>query len=126
DGGGVVRHILGKVSCRADGVDEEFFGRKPDAGLYLVYMGLESGNDEGLSALNKRITVEQNLTAVATLKRLGIDFAFGFMLFEPSTTFQTVRQDLQFLRAIVGDGCTAATFCRMVPYDGTPIKDELI
>jgi len=97
-----------------------------DAGLYLVYMGLESGNDEGLSALNKRITVEQNLTAVATLKRLGIDFAFGFMLFEPSTTFATVRQDLEFLRAIVGDGCTAATFCRMVPYDGTPIKDELI
>jgi hypothetical protein len=89
-------------------------------------MGLESGNDEGLSVLNKRITVEQNLTAVATLKRLGIDFAFGFMLFEPSTTFETVRQDLEFLRAIVGDGCTAATFCRMVPYDGTPIKDELI
>jgi anaerobic magnesium-protoporphyrin IX monomethyl ester cyclase len=48
------------------------------------------------------------------------------MLFEPSTTFATVRQDLAFLRRIVGDGSTAAGFCRMVPYDGTPIKDELI
>ena len=123
---GLVGRILWKISCRADAVDEALFARMRDAGLYLVYMGLESGNDEGLETLNKRITVEQNLKAVATLKRLGIDFAFGFMLFEPATTFEMVRQDLDFLRAIVGDGCTAATFCRMVPYDGTPIKDELI
>lgn len=123
---GLPGRILWKISCRADAVDEELFARMRDAGLYLVYMGLESGNDEGLNTLNKRITVEQNLQAVATLKRLGIDFAFGFMLFEPATTFEMVRQDVGFLRAIVGDGSTAATFCRMVPYDGTPIKDELI
>jgi hypothetical protein len=36
-----------------------------------------------------------------------------------------VRENLEFLRTIVGDGSSAASFCRMVPYDGTPIKDEL-
>ena len=80
----------------------------------------------GLVSLNKSITVDQNVAAVDTLKQLGIRFEFGFMLFEPSTTFATVREDLAFLRRIVGDGSTAAGFCRMVPYDGTPIKDELI
>jgi radical SAM superfamily enzyme YgiQ (UPF0313 family) len=123
---GLADRILWKISCRADAIDADLFARMRDSGLYLVYMGLESGNDEGLSSLNKSITVEQNIAAVETLKQLGIRFEFGFMLFEPSTTFATVRQDLAFLRRIVGDGSTAAGFCRMVPYDGTPIKDELI
>ncbi len=123
---GLVDRILWKISCRADAVDADLFARMRDSGLYLVYMGLESGNEAGLVSLNKSITVEQNIAAVDTLKRLGIRFEFGFMLFEPSTTFATVREDLAFLRRIVGDGSTAAGFCRMVPYDGTPIKDELI
>jgi radical SAM superfamily enzyme YgiQ (UPF0313 family) len=118
--------ILWKINCRADAVEPELFARMRDSGLYLVYMGLESGNEEGLKTLHKQITVEENIRAVSVLKQLGIRFEFGFMLFEPSTTFPSVREDLEFLRTIVGDGSTAATFCRMVPYDGAPIKDELL
>ena len=96
-----------------------------DAGLYLVYMGLESGNEEGLKTLHKQVTVEQNLRAVEILKQLGLLFEFGFMLFDPGSTLQSVRANLNFLRTILADGCAAAVFCRMLPYDGTPIKDEL-
>ena len=96
-----------------------------DAGLYLVYLGLESGSDAGLRTLNKGITVEQNIRAVETLKELGILFDFGFMMLDPSSTFESVLDNVAFLRRIVGDGCAAAEFCRMIPYDGTPIKDEL-
>jgi hypothetical protein len=52
-------------------------------------------------------------------------FEFGFMLLDPSSTFGSVHANVEFLRAIVGDGSASATFCRMLPYDGTPIKDEL-
>ncbi len=27
---------------------------------------------------------------------------------------------------MLADGCLPVTFCRMLPYDGTPIKDELV
>lgn len=114
-----------KINCRADAVEPGLFARMRDAGLYIVYMGLESGTEEGLSTLNKGITVEQNLRAVRILKQLGIMFEFGFMLLDPSSTFASVRANVDFLRAIVGDGSAAATFCKMLPYDGTPIKDEL-
>jgi len=117
--------IIWKINCRADAVDPDLFARMRDAGLYIVYMGLESGTEEGLVTLNKGITVEQNLHAVHTLKQLGIMFEFGFMLLDPSSTFKSVRANTDFLRAIVGDGSAAATFCKMLPYDGTPIKDEL-
>jgi hypothetical protein len=88
-------------------------------------MGLESGTEEGLITLHKQITVEQNIRAVEILKSLGIRFEFGFMLLDPSSTFESVRANLDFLRTIIGDGSAAAGFGRMVPYDGTPIKDDL-
>jgi hypothetical protein len=96
------------------------------AGLYFVYMGLESGTEEGLKTLHKEITVEQNLRAVEILKKLNLAFQFGFMLFEPSSTFASIRENLEFLRRVAGDGSVAVAFCRMIPYDGTPIKEELV
>lgn len=114
-----------KINCRADAVEPELFARMRDAGLYIVYMGLESGTEEGLKVLHKQITVEQNLRAVRILKDLGLMFEFGFMLLDPSSTFASVRGNIDFLRAIVGDGSAGATFCKMLPYDGTPIKDDL-
>jgi len=117
--------IIWKINCRADAVEPELMASLRDAGLYLVYMGLESGSEEGLKTLNKQVTVEQNIRAVNILKDVGIRFEFGFMLFDPSTTFESVRDNVSFLRTIVGDGSAAAGFCRMIPYDGTPIKKEL-
>jgi anaerobic magnesium-protoporphyrin IX monomethyl ester cyclase len=117
--------VAWKINCRADAVEPEVFIEMRNAGLYMVYMGLESGTEEGLKTLHKQITVEQNLRAVRILKEIGALFEFGFMLLDPSSTFDSVRANVNFLRAIVGDGSAGATFGRMVPYDGTPIKDDL-
>jgi anaerobic magnesium-protoporphyrin IX monomethyl ester cyclase len=94
--------------------------------LYLVYMGLESGSEEGLETLHKQITVEQNIRAVNILKEIGLMWEYGFMLLDPSSTFESIRENITFLRTILDDGCLPVTFCRMLPYDGTPIKDALV
>jgi radical SAM superfamily enzyme YgiQ (UPF0313 family) len=119
-------NVIWKINCRADAVDAELMARMRDAGLYVVYMGLESGSEAGLETLHKEITIRENLKAVETLKGLGLHFEYGFMLFDPSSSFETIAESLAFLRTIVGDGSAPASFCRMVPYDGTPIKDELV
>jgi len=123
---GLPGRVIWKINCRADAVDRELFVRMRDAGLYFVYMGLESGSEQGLLTLHKQMTVEQNLRAVDTLKSIGLMWEYGFMLLDPSSTFESVRENLGFLRVILADGCLPATFCRMVPYDGTPIKEELV
>jgi radical SAM superfamily enzyme YgiQ (UPF0313 family) len=122
---GLVDRVLWKISCRAEYVNHDLFAKLHDAGLFLVYMGIESGTEEGLEVLNKEMTVEQNLQAIDTLKDLGIQVSYGFMLFDPSSTFDSVRQNIGFLRKMVGDGRAAATFSRMLPYGGTPIRDTL-
>jgi anaerobic magnesium-protoporphyrin IX monomethyl ester cyclase len=123
---GLAQKVIWKMNCRADAVDRELFIRMRDAGLYLVYMGLESGSEQGLETLHKQITVEQNLRAVNILKSIGLMFEYGFMLLDPSSTFESIRENINFLRTILADGCLPVTFCRMLPYDGTPIKDELV
>jgi anaerobic magnesium-protoporphyrin IX monomethyl ester cyclase len=123
---GLSSKVIWKMNCRADAVERDLFIRMRDAGLYLVYMGLESGSEQGLVTLHKQINVQQNLKAVETLKSIGLMFEYGFMLLDPSSTFESIRENINFLRTILADGCLPVTFCRMLPYDGTPIKDELV
>jgi len=125
DDSGLGRRVIWKVSCRGEYVEPELFAKLRDAGMFMVYMGIESGVEAGLAVLHKQMTAQQNLSAVQTLKDLGVTFSYGFMLFDPSSTFDSVHENVQFLRKIVGDGSAAALFCRMLPYGGTPIRDQL-
>jgi radical SAM superfamily enzyme YgiQ (UPF0313 family) len=122
---GLVNRVIWKISCRAEYVEHELFRKLREAGLFLVYMGLESGTEQGLKVLNKQMSVEQNLAAVRTLKELELNVSYGFMLFDPSSTFESIRENLAFLKNVTGDGRAAATFSRMLPYGGTPIRDAL-
>jgi anaerobic magnesium-protoporphyrin IX monomethyl ester cyclase len=122
---GLVDRMIWKISCRAEYVEYELFRKLRNAGLFLVYMGLESGTEQGLQVLNKQMSVEQNLAAVRTLKELELNVSYGFMLFDPSSTFESVRENLIFLKNVTGDGRAAAVFSRMLPYGGTPIREAL-
>jgi hypothetical protein len=122
---GLVGQVTWKLSCRVDEVNEDVLGRCRDHGLIAVFLGVESGSPSGLRALNKRVTVGQNRAAIETLRRLGIAFEMGFMLFDPDTTFETIRENIDFLRWVTADGSCPANFCKMLPYAGTPIEDRL-
>jgi anaerobic magnesium-protoporphyrin IX monomethyl ester cyclase len=119
---GITNKILWKINCRSDEVDYKIFKELNSAGLYMVYLGIESGNKVGLKMLNKHISVEQNLNAVDTLKRLGMSYDFGFMLFDPSSTIERVLENVHFLRKICGDGSATASFGKTLPYAGTDLE----
>ena len=115
-----------KLSCRSDEVKPETVGPLVEAGLTHVYLGVESGDEESLEHLNKRLKPEVHLRARDVLRQLGVTFDFGFMLMEPWSTIGTVRANIDFLRAFVGDGSSPATFCRMLPYVGTASQQQLL
>lgn len=118
--------ILWKINCRADEVELEFFKMLREVGLYMVYLGIESGSEEGLRLMNKQLSVSDNLNAVETLKKLEMTYDFGFMLFDPMSSFTNLRENIDFLRAICMDGSVPITFCKMLPYAGTPIERQLV
>lgn len=116
-----------KISCRSDEVDLETFRVLRDlGGLSHVYLGVESGDAEALEHLNKRLDAQAHLHAREVLHQLDLSFDFGFMLLEPYSAIHNVRANVDFLDEFVGDGWTVATFCRTLPYAGTPLKDRLL
>jgi anaerobic magnesium-protoporphyrin IX monomethyl ester cyclase len=119
------RDVLWKISCRSDEVEVELFKQLRDAGLMGVYLGIESGNYKGLKLMNKRLTVEDNVNAVERLNSLGIMCEYGFMMFDPSSSFDSIRENLSFLRKISGDGNQPVVFCKMLPYAETDVEKSL-
>jgi anaerobic magnesium-protoporphyrin IX monomethyl ester cyclase len=122
----IAEKILWKISCRSDEVDFDLFLQLKKAGLCLVYLGIESGNSAGLQIFSKHLTVEDSVRAVKNLNALNILWEFGFMLFDPSSTFQSIRANIDFLKDICDNGCSPITFCKMIPYAGTDIERMLI
>jgi len=122
---GLAGKIVFKISCRSDEIDEEIIRRLMDGGLTHVYMGVESGDEQDLLNMNKLLKPATHLQAGRTLKNLGLSFDFGFMLVQPYSTFDTIRNNIAFLEEFIGDGWSVAPFCRMLPYAGTPIKQRL-
>lgn len=114
-----------KISCRSDEIHEDVIERLIAGGLTHVYMGVESGDEEGLINMSKRLKPEAHLRAGRILKKFDLSFDFGFMLVDPFSTFRSIRQNVRFLEEFIGDGWTVAPFCRMLPYAGTPIKRRL-
>lgn len=117
--------IVWKINCRPDEIGAENFSFMRDNGLFHVFMGIEDGTDEGLKLLNKHMTVEDCLRGINTLKRLGIGFDFGFMLFQPDSSFRSIRDNLNFLSQICDDGYTPVTFLKMLPFFETEIERKL-
>lgn len=118
--------ILWKINCRPDEIEYESFAMMKENGLFLVFTGLEDGTEEGLKRMNKNTTPAENLKGIRILKELEIGFDFGFMLFQPSSTFDTVRENIHFLKLITEDGYTPVTFLKMLPFFETEIERELI
>ena len=121
-----VQDILWKISCRSDEVDFDLFKTMKAIGLEIVGIGIESGNPTGLKILNKQLSVEDNIAAVKILKRLNLLFEFGFMLFDPSSTFDSVLANIRFLETICGDGFSPVVYCKMLPYAETDIEKRLL
>jgi radical SAM superfamily enzyme YgiQ (UPF0313 family) len=122
---GLAGKIAFKISCRSDEVREDILRRLMQVGLTHIYMGVESGDEQGLLNMNKHLQPAQHTEAGRILKTLGLTFDFGFMLLDPYSDFNSVRNNIAFLEAFAGDGWTAVSFCRMLPYAGTPIKGRL-
>jgi anaerobic magnesium-protoporphyrin IX monomethyl ester cyclase len=122
---GLHDRIIWKINCRPDELNEENIGMMRQHGLCLVFIGLEDGTDEGLARLNKRTTVADNLRCIDLLKKHDTGFDYGFMMFQPDTTCDTLSANLTFLRKICSDGYTSFSFLKLMPYFETQIEKKL-
>ncbi len=86
------------IECRANDVEVEFFTLLKKSGLRKVLIGIESWNQTFLDRYSKETTVSQNDEAINILTKLGIKYEPGFIMFEPYTTLEDLKNNIHFIK----------------------------
>jgi hopanoid C-3 methylase len=90
-----------------------------DCGDLAIFLGLESVTDEGLKAVNKKNTADNNVQAINILKDLGVGFTPNFIV-DPSWD----RDDFKRLRDWIETmGAYNSGFSILTPLPGTDLWD---
>lgn len=115
------------LSCRANDIDAEVLYLLKKAGLTRVFVGIESGVRSALDRFRKHVTPEQNLEALRVLEDLDIHWDMGFIIYDPDTNFDELRENVEFLRQNRLYYFKAATLLLngMVTFPGTPVEEQL-
>ena len=86
------------IECRVNDVEDESIEALVRSGLVDVFLGVESGSQRSLTKFRKFTTVEENKSAIHTLRKYGIEPNYGFIMFEPDSTLADVRANFEFLK----------------------------
>jgi anaerobic magnesium-protoporphyrin IX monomethyl ester cyclase len=123
---GLSEKVIWKINCRPDEIDEKNLSLMKKHGLFNIFLGIEDGTDTGLKILNKHLTVQRTLKAIGIIKKSGIGFEYGFILFQPLTTFRSLNENIDFLISICGDGYSPVPFQKLIPLYETRVEKELL
>ncbi|HEU4559977.1 MAG TPA: radical SAM protein [Longimicrobium sp.] len=93
-----------------------------ESGWTMVFFGAESGSNEVLRKMSKRLTVEQTLEAAARTRQHGIIPEFSFVLGDPQEPAREVENTLAFVRRLkaVNPDCELITYF----YTPTPQRGD--
>lgn len=108
---------------RANLVNPDIIALAKKAGCCRLEMGVESGDDEILKAINKKITVKQIREAVRIIKDAGIPLGTYYILGHPNETRETALKTVNLAAELNTDLIAVGI---MVPYPGTKIFDMAV
>jgi radical SAM superfamily enzyme YgiQ (UPF0313 family) len=113
--------IIFDIRSRVDTIDEEMLAALKRAGCVRIQYGIESGTEEILRAMNKRITLDQARKAVAATKKAGIGVLLDFMIGYPGETQEQIKKTVAFAREL---DPTFVQFGITTLFPGTRIYDD--
>ena len=107
---------------RVDMVDRELLKTMRNAGCIAVWLGVESGSEAILGAMNKKIKLEQTRLAYKTAHEVGLMTIANVVLGFPGETEQTAKATIQFVKQLNPED---VGFYVATPYPGTPMYEEV-
>jgi hypothetical protein len=93
------------VEARVDALlrfSDDTWRKLARAGLVMVFCGAESGSDESLKKMNKKITTAQVLEVAARSRQHGIIPEFSFVFGDPDNPEPEIEATLAFVRRLKG------------------------
>lgn len=116
-------NILWACRTRVDVVDEELLDYLKKAGCYRLHIGVESGSNQILKLMDKRITKEQVLASSKLIKKFGFEIVGYFMLGYPGETIKTLEETREIIKTMPTDYIELNTF---FPLPSSPVYQEIL
>jgi len=107
---------------RMDYLDDELLELLKRAGLYIVSVAVESGNDAILKAMKKGTRVEKIRTDIARIHKHDLDIAAFFILGFPGETLETMGDTIRLAMQLP---LIRANFFTYLPLPGTESYRQL-
>ena len=85
------------MECRVNDIQERSLAKLVESGLCDVFLGVESGSPTALKRMRKQITTQQTVKALHHLRNYGIEPHIGFIMFDPESELQDIRDNFTFL-----------------------------
>ncbi|MBU4185024.1 MAG: B12-binding domain-containing radical SAM protein [Proteobacteria bacterium] len=107
--------------ARVDAVDPAILGKMKAAGCFNIFYGFESGSQELLDLIDKKIRIEDSIRVCRWTREAGIEVRGSFMLGLPGETPELARQTIRFALELDPD---YAQFSLTTPYPGTRLYKQ--
>ncbi|TRO54887.1 radical SAM protein [Candidatus Bathyarchaeota archaeon] len=114
--------LIWDCGTRVDMVDRELLKTMHDAGCIAVWLGVESGSEVILGAMNKGIKLEQTRRAYKTAHEVGLMTIANVVIGFPGETEQTAKATIKFVKELNPDD---VGFYVATPYPGTPMYEQV-
>lgn len=106
---------------RIDRLDRELLACMKKSGCYLLAFGIESGNQNILDNINKKLELEKVPEILKMVKESGIETWGFFILGLPNEDMDTINNTINFA---VNNSFDRAQFCIFTPLPGSDIFNQ--
>lgn len=111
------------VLCNVRDVDEEVFLKLKKAGMYRVFLGVESGVQRTLNTFNKGVTVEMNRKAIKDVQSFDMGCECGSIFVDPYTTIEEIKENVAFWESV--NMMSMDQYRDLLIFKGTPLQKKL-
>lgn len=105
--------------------DSETLDKLRGSGCWRLTMGVESGDDDVLRMIKKKITTTQVETAVQKLVRAGVQVKAFFIMGFPGETRAQMQRTHDFVMHLRDLGLASISIFQFKPYPGTALWDKI-
>jgi radical SAM superfamily enzyme YgiQ (UPF0313 family) len=107
---------------RANLADEDLLRHMKEAGLKRLAFGVETGDEDILESIDKRVTHDQIRQAFKNAKKVGLETVGFFIIGLPGDTEETMEKTIKFACEL---DPLVANFSMMTPYPGTKVWEQV-
>lgn len=120
----ITRNLKWTCESRADAVTPEILQDMRSAGCTTIQFGMESGSQQLLDQLGKKITLKQIENAVIWSREAGISPVLSMVFPHPNETEKTLQETFNFIRRLYEIGAEKIIPSLLTLFPGTRFMDQ--